>query len=83
VPLLVDLRELLEGLRIHFARWIDASLVERAGTNGVLQIIEDRVSFGLAADPSIRPLLETHAHMSEAHPPRVLASIAGAPFVVT
>jgi hypothetical protein len=81
VALLVDVGELAERLRADLARWIDAALVECAGADCVLYVIENCVSFGLAADLSIGPLLEADAHVPESRPPRVLASIAGAPLV--
>jgi hypothetical protein len=83
VPLLVHRGELAERLRAHLARRLDAALVERAGAHGVLQVVEERVRLGLAADLAVRPLLEAHAHVAEPHPPPVLAAIAGATFVFT
>src|SRR5437899_9148883 len=82
VPLLVDLSELAERQCRHVARRLEAALVEHAVAHRAFELVERRASSGLAVDFTVRPLCETDTDAPEAAPPGVVASIAGASFVL-
>jgi hypothetical protein len=83
VSLFVDACELSERQRSRLALRLCTTFLERTGTDGLLELVEDGFSLRLRRDLAIRPLLEADAYLTEPSPPRVLAAIARTAFVFT
>src|SRR5579859_8049433 len=82
MPLRVHVSELAERQRRLLHGRFDASFVERARPDCGSQVVQSLVSFRLGLYLTACPFLQAHALTAEAAPPRVIAPVARAPFVL-